>query len=116
MLNQFEELRNTLYKFVETRVDLLEVEVRGYIERIILKLVYAALIVVALSVVSIFLLILLAIYLNTLFDSEFAGYLIVAGFFVVVLIALIVMKKSCLKAIRWILEKTVGQDDSDNTN
>ncbi len=105
MLNQFEELRDTLYRFIETRIDLLEVETRGYIEKIILKLVYAALILMAAAILITFLLILLAVYLNALLQSVFAGYLIIAGFFALVLILLIAFRKPCLKFIRWILEK-----------
>lgn len=105
MLNQFEELRDTLYKFIETRIDLLEVETRGYIERIILKLVYVALVLIATLVVVIFLLLLLAIYLNTLLESTYAGHLIIAVFFAVVLAVLLIMRKPSTRLIRWILEK-----------
>ena len=105
MLNQFEELRDTLYKFIETRIDLLEVETRGYIEKIILKLVYAALILFAAAILVTFLLLLLAIYLNTLLNSVFAGHLIVAGFFALVLILLVSFREGCLGFIRWVLEK-----------
>lgn len=105
MLNQFEDLRDTLYKFIETRINLLEVETRSYIERIILKLVYAALILIAVAILITFLLLLLAIYLNTLLQSVFAGYLIIAGFFALVLILLLGFREACLKFIRWILEK-----------
>jgi len=116
MLNQLEELRNTLFRYVETRADLVEVEIRGYIERIILKLVYVSVIIFTSLIVSVFLLILLAIYLNTLLESHFAGYLIVAGFFAIILILLISLKKSFLSTLRWVLEKTMGQDDLDDAN
>ena len=105
MLNQFEELRDTLYGFIETRIDLLEVETRGYIEKIILKLVYAALVLIAVAILVTFLLLLLAVYLNTLLQSVFAGYLIIAGFFALVLVLLLGFREACLKFIRWILEK-----------
>lgn len=106
MLNQFEEIRDTLYKFLETRVDLLEVETRSYIERIILKLVYAAMVLMVAIIVIVFLLILLAVYLNILLESAFAGYLIVAGFFVLTLVLLITLRKRCFRFIRWILEQS----------
>ncbi len=111
MLNQFEELRDTLYKFIETRIDLLEVETRGYIEKIILKLVYAALMLFAASILVTFLLLLLAVYLNTLLQSVFAGYLIIAGFFALMLILLVSFREACLKFIRWILEKAFKHDE-----
>src|SRR5690606_28847186 len=103
--------RAQLYKYVETRTDLLEVEVRGYIERIILKLVYVTAILFTFFIVSVFLLILLAIYLNNVLESTFAGYLIVAGFFAIVLLLLFIMKESFMKTLRWVLEKTIGQDE-----
>lgn len=112
MLNQFEDLRDTLYKFIETRIDLLEVETRGYIEKIILQLVYAALILIAVAILVTFLLLLLAVYLNTLLQSVFAGYLIIAGFFALVLILLLSFRETCLKFIRWILEVIFKQDEA----
>lgn len=116
MLTQLEEIRNTLYKYVETRTDLLEVEVRGYIERIILKLVYVTAILFTFLIVSVFLLILLAIYLNNVLESTFAGYLIVAGFFAIVLLLLFIMKESFMKTLRWVLERTIGQGEPNRTN
>ena len=116
MFNQLEEIRDTLYKYIETRIGLLEVETRGYIERIILKLVYAALLLMTVVIVTVFILLLLAIYLNSVLQSEFAGYLIVAGFFLLQLTALLSMRKSCMKAIRWVLEKTLPREDPDAIN
>ena len=111
MMNQFEEIKETLFRFLETRVDLLEVETRSYIERIILKLVYAALVVMAVIIIVVFLLLLLAIYLNSLLESVFLGYLLIVVFFTLILVVLITLRKRCLRFIRWILEKTMDDDD-----
>lgn len=110
MLNQFEEIRDTLYRFLETRIDLLEVETRGYIEKIILKIIYASFVLMTAVIVTVFLLILLAIYLNTLIESVYAGYLIVAGVFVAILVILITMRKAVMKSIRWVLEQTFEKE------
>lgn len=116
MLNQFEEIRDTLYKFIETRVGLLEIETRGYIERIILRLVYTAFLLMVSVVIAMFLLLLLAIYLNILLQSVYLGYLIVTGFFILLLVILLAMRKQCLVLIRWILEKTLSDDDTGQIN
>ncbi len=113
MLNQFEELRDTLYGFIETRINLLEVETRGFIEKIILRLVYVALILFAVAILVTFLLLLLAIYLNTLLQSAFAGYLIIAVFFALVLVLLLSFREGCMKFMRWMLEKAFKQDEPD---
>lgn len=116
MLNQFEELRDTLYKFLETRIDLLEVQTRGYLERIILKLVYVGMVLMAVVIVVVFLLLLLAVYLNFLLQSAYAGYLIIAVFFGLTLAILVTMRKRSLKLIRWVLEKSFKDDDQELIN
>lgn len=116
MLNQLEELRETLYRFIETRISLLEVETRGYLERIILQLVYFAVVMLTTVIVITFLLILLSVYLNRVLESTYAGYLIVSGFFGVGLVLLITLRESCLSFIRWALEKALGEGNDNQTN
>lgn len=108
--NQFEEIRDTLYKFLETRINLLEVETRGYIEKIILKIIYASFVLMTAVIVTVFLLILLAIYLNSLIESVYAGYLIVAGLFTIILVVLVTMRPMVMKFIRWVLEQTFEKE------
>lgn len=72
-------LIDNLYKYVQTNIELVKVEVRDQIEQTIRRIMLVLPMVILISTALVFVLISLALYLNQVLDSHFVGFLIVAG-------------------------------------
>ncbi len=79
MFEKIEELRHYLYKYIETRVELLKTETQEHIENIIIKLVYLVVMLILGSLTGIFVFITLAVGINEWLDSRYWGFVIVFG-------------------------------------
>ncbi len=104
MIKQLEEIRDTLFEFLETRINLFQVETRERIEKIILQMIYIALVLSLTVVILTFLLLLLANYLNQVLQNPYAGYLIIIGFFSLSLLLCLVFRKPFIRLLRYLLE------------
>ncbi|GLU54015.1 phage holin family protein [Dyadobacter frigoris] len=107
MFSQLEEIKDTLFKYFETRIDLFKIETRDKIERAAVMGVYALLILSIALVVLILIVILLGTFLNKWLHSDYLGYLILLGFFVLKLIMLIVFRTKLIGFIRNIIIRFV---------
>ncbi|WP_221389985.1 phage holin family protein [Dyadobacter sp. NIV53] len=107
MINQLEEIKDTLLKYFETRLDLFKIEVRDKIERAAVMAVYAAAILCISLIILILIVILLGTFLNKWLDSDYLGYLILLGIFVLKLIIWIVFKDKMIPLIRKIIVRFV---------
>ena len=107
MLNQLEEIKDTLFKYFETRLDLFKIETRDKIERAVIMAVYAALLLCIALVVIILVVILLGTFLNKWLNSDYLGYLILLGFFVLKLVLWITLKETWIRFIRKIIIRFV---------
>jgi hypothetical protein len=107
MLSQLEEIKDTLFKYFETRIDLFKIETRDKIERAVVMAIYgAALLCVGLTIL-ILIVILIGTFLNKWLDSDYLGYLIMLGFFVITLIILIVGREKFVHMIRSVIVRFV---------
>ena len=107
MLSQLEEIKDTLFKYFETRIDLFKIETRDKIERTAVTGVYGVLILSIALIVLILMVILLGTLLNKWLDSDYLGYLILLGVFVLILVLSIVFKTKLIGLIRNIIVKAI---------
>ncbi|KAA0990951.1 phage holin family protein [Dyadobacter aurulentus] len=103
MLSQIEEIKDTLFKYFETRIDLFKIETRDKIERAVVMAIYGALVLCIALTVLILVVILIGTFLNKWLDSDYLGYLILLGVFVIKLIIWIVWKENFIRMIRSII-------------
>ncbi|MVM39733.1 phage holin family protein [Spirosoma sp. HMF3257] len=81
MLEHLEEIRENIFRYLEARIELFTLESRGKIEEGVVVGIHGIILALLSTMTLIFLFILLAAYLNQLTDSKYLGFLIVAGFF-----------------------------------
>jgi hypothetical protein len=109
MLSQLEEIKDTLFKYFETRIDLFKIETRDKIERAVVMAIYAAVLLCVGLTVLILLVILLGTFLNKWLDSDYLGYLILLGVFVLKLVIAIVWREGIIRFIRNIIVRFVKE-------
>ncbi|WP_254562702.1 phage holin family protein [Dyadobacter diqingensis] len=107
MFSQLEEIKDTLFKYFETRIDLFKIETRDKIERMVVMAVYALLVLSVGLVVFILIVILLGTFLNKWLKSDYLGYLILLGIFIIKLILTISFRKQLVGFIRNIIIRFV---------
>jgi uncharacterized membrane protein YqjE len=70
-------LVDNLYKYVQTNIEIAKVDVQEKIEDTVKKVALVAILAITGSMFLIFLLITLALFLNKILESQYAGFLIV---------------------------------------
>lgn len=108
MISQLEEIKDTLFKYFETRIDLFKIEIRDKVERTVVTALYGGVLVCIALVILILLVILLGTFLNKWLDSDYLGYVILLGFFVLQLVLWLVFKEKLISAIRKFIVKFVS--------
>jgi hypothetical protein len=107
MLSQLEEIKDTLFKYFETRIDLFKIETRDKIERAVVMGVYAAILLCLALTILILLVILLGTFLNKWLESDYLGYVILLGVFILKLIITIIWRETWIKLLRKIIVRFV---------
>ncbi|MCF0072159.1 phage holin family protein [Dyadobacter sp. CY261] len=108
MLSQLEEIKDTLFKYFETRIDLFKIETRDKIERAVVMGIYAAILLCIGLTILILLVILLGTFLNKWLHSDYLGFVILLGVFIVKLTAIIIWKETWIRLIRKIIVRFVS--------
>lgn len=86
MIERLEEIRENIFRYIEARIELFTLETRGKVEEGVVTAVHGLVMALLGMMTLIFLFSLLAAYLNEVLDSRYLGFLIVAGFFLVLTI------------------------------
>lgn len=73
-------LVDNLYKYVQTNIEIAKVEVQEKVEDTVKKVALIAILALSALMFFIFLLITVALFLNTVFKNQYAGFLIVTAF------------------------------------
>jgi len=81
MLERLEEIRENIFRYLEARIELFALETRGKLEEGVVVGVHGIVLALLGTMTTIFVFSLLAAYLNELTESRYMGFLIVAGFF-----------------------------------
>ena len=100
MLNQIEEIKDTLFKYFETRIDLFKIETRDKIERAVVMAIYAALVLCIALTILILIVILLGTFLNKWLNSDYLGFVIMLGFFGILMAICLYFKENLIRFIR----------------
>ena len=98
MFKQLEEIKDTLYKYIEVRTELFKTESQEKIENVAVQIVYFVIITCFGFGVLLFVLIVIASLLNNWLESHYIGFLIMLILFIM-LLAFGLLKKGTLKNI-----------------
>lgn len=96
---KLESIYNNVTGYVESRVALVKLEIREEVAQILSRSLIIMLMFLAGFLFVLFLSIGLAEYLNGYFEGPYAGYVIMAGFFAVVLLILVIFRKALFKSL-----------------
>jgi uncharacterized membrane protein YqjE len=83
MFEKIEEIRDYLYKYLETRLDLLKTEAQEHLENIVIQIIYLMVLLILSSLTFIFVFMMIAVLLNEWMESRYAGFAIVFGLLLV---------------------------------
>lgn len=100
MLEKLDEVRENIFRYLEARIELFTLETRGKVEEGVVRAVHGVILGFLAIITLIFLLSLLAAFLNEVLESRYLGFLIVAGFFLILTIVWVVAKESVVGIIR----------------
>jgi hypothetical protein len=111
MLSQLEEIKETLFKYFETRIDLFKIETRDKIERAVVMAIYGALVLCIALTILILIVILLGTFLNKWLESDYLGFLILLGVFVLKLAAWIIWRENLVRFIRGMIVRFLKEKE-----
>lgn len=100
MIERLEEVRENIFRYLEARIELFTLETRGKVEEGVVAAVHGLVMALLGMMTMIFLFSLLAAYLNKVLDSLYLGFLIVAGFFLILTIIWVAAKDFFITKIR----------------
>lgn len=100
MLEKLDEVRENIFRYLEARIELFTLETRGKVEEGVVRAVHGVILGFLAIITLIFLLSLLAAFLNEVLESRYLGFLIVASFFLILTIVWVVAKESVVGIIR----------------
>lgn len=107
MLERLEEIRENIFRYLEARIELFTLETRGKLEEGVVVGVHGIVLALLGTMTTIFLFSLLAAYLNEVTESRYMGFLIVAGFFLLLTIIWIAAKDFFKAKIRVVAYNTI---------
>ena len=100
MLERLEEIRENIFRYLEARIELFTLETRGKLEEGVVVGVHGIVLALLGTMTTIFIFSLLAAYLNEVTNSRYVGFLIVAGFFLILTVTWIAAKEFFKSKIR----------------
>jgi len=77
--------------FVSAQIELIKLEIKENMASVMSKLLFVSMVLIILLLIIVFASICLAYYLNQIMDSQYGGFLILSGFYFVVLISLLIV-------------------------
>jgi len=108
------ELINNLSGLLKTEVELLRIDLKEDLAAVISKLLYVSVILIFCLFMLIMVSLSVASYLNELYASSYVGYLAIAGFYLVLIVVLVILKYrfDLIKSIKiFILQSFVNKED-----
>jgi hypothetical protein len=97
--------------YLESRVALMKIEVRDEVANILSRGLMIMILFLIGFLFVLFLSLGLAQYLNTFFEAEYAGYMLTAGFFGLVLLILVLLRKNLFKAMEKQFEDMIKESN-----
>jgi uncharacterized membrane protein len=116
MLERIEEIRENIFRYLEARIELFTLEMRGRVEDGAVQVVHSLVLALLGMMTLIFLFSLLAAYLNEVTESRYMGFVIVAGFFLVLTVIWAVAKDILINRIRLIAYSIIKKSQTEKDN
>lgn len=113
-LFDLDKLINTLTGYIETRIELLKLDLKEGLSVAITKLVLISLLSLFGFFVVFFVFLGLAAILNDLLESHFWGYLLVAGFFALGLFIVLALREKIADRIRKEIAEVEAESEEEN--
>lgn len=104
------ELKENLVKLIEAKFELTKLNVQDKIEGVAVKVVHALLTFILGLVVLVFLSILIAVGLNLLLKSSWAGFLIIFAVYLIVFLLFVFAKDAVISSIKKKVEEVVDEN------
>lgn len=109
----FNELKEDVTTYVELKLELLKLNTYERAGKVVGLLSYGVVILILAFMGTLFLFLALAIYLGNVLDSTTAGFIIVAGIYLVILGLLLMSRKWFSKTIAGIVINALSDDKND---
>lgn len=106
---QMSRITQLISDYVRSQVDVIKMELRTEIARIVAKAVVFIIIVISTFLLMIFISFAVAERVGIYYNNPYSGYLIVALFYVAVLIAVIIFRKSLVRFVERKIETRIQQ-------
>lgn len=113
-LFDFDKLIQTLTGYIETRIELLKIDMREGMSVMLTKLVVFGLLTLLGIFVLIFLFLGLASWLNQLLESVFLGYFAVATFFALALFLVLIRRDKIMARVSEQMKASEQEEKSDS--
>lgn len=108
------KLKETIFEYVKIKSELLKLDITAYLSKILAKIIAYIIIIFITLLVFVYASIALANYLNGVWENNFGGYLVISGFFSILLfIVLYFLKSGKLKA--FLESKIIENNNKDIT-
>jgi len=110
--NHFEKLTDNLKEYVNTRYDIITLKLTQKVANISSQAIAVILIGMVMSMFLLFINIAIALYFSSLLNNNYAGFFIVAGFYLLITLIFIIGKKGLiLTPIRNLIVKQILHDE-----
>ncbi len=115
----FAEYKSVLKKYLHDRLSLIKLQAVDKLSRLVGALVIGVLLIVIGFVALLFISIMLGYYFSSLTGSNFIGFSIIAAFYVILFLLLIIFRKSLIEkfitnaVIKILFDKNTDHHDSD---
>lgn len=96
---KLDSIVGNLTGYVESRVALVKMEIREEVASVLSRALIIMIMFLTGFLMLLFLSVGLAEFLNTLYEGDFVGFLLVGGFYALLLILMIVFRKNILEAL-----------------
>lgn len=113
-LFDFDKLINTLTGYIETRIELLKMDMRESMSVVITKLAVFTLLGFLGFFVLLFLFLGLAQWLNQLLESAFLGYFLVAAFFVIALFLVLISREKIMTRVKEQMDQVSKEEKTES--
>jgi len=97
MLEEINSIRKDIQEYLEVQLDLIRLHTAESLSRVFSKIAIFAITGFLLLLILIFFSLAAGFYLGEIMGSEFIGFLIVSGFYLVVLIAFLLLRKKLVE-------------------
>lgn len=112
-LLQINKLKETIAAYVKIKLELFKLDITAHLLKILAQVIAYLIIFIMAVLVFAFAGVALANYLNSVFENTYGGYLVIAGFFLILLLIVLYLLQS--GKLKTFLESKMVDSNSENT-